>query len=554
MSMEEKRTSRQSKRIIRKMVFILIGVAIAPMVLITGIILYRFNSFSHEIVHTHLEGLVLGNKHHIDFFLNEKLSNIRYLSRGFESELFRADSFLRERLKDLREEYNHDFVDLELIDEQGHQAAYAGPSGRGAYHGNTRWFKEAMKTRHYISDVIMGPNAQPLCIVTTKVQNENTRWILKAAVDFGSINSLVENLGAGKTGIAFIVNRQGDFQTLPSDKIKLTGQQYLNLFDKATNTRQVNDKFIIESASLKNDDWILILQQDIDEAFSGLIFSKNFAVLFFSLGSIGIILVCVMLFRRANMYISDAGSEKESAMTQKIIETGKLDSIGELASGIAHEINNPVAIMVEEAGWVQDLIHEGIDNNDNREEFMRALKQIETQGHRCKEMTRKLLTFGRKTDSRIENVQINDLIGEVVSLSSEKALLANVKIYTDLDPHLPEIQSSVTELQQVLSNIINNGLDAMENKGDRLDISSMFHEDHITITVRDNGPGIPAINLNRVFDPFFSTKPVGKGSGLGLSVCYSIIKKIGGKIDFESVVGEGSAFHIVLPLGNSSEQ
>ena len=366
-------------------------------------------------------------------------------------------------------------------------------------------------------------------------------------------SSLVENLKTGETGIAFIVNREGEFQTQPPGKIKLTRQQYLNLFDQATNTGQIHEKLIIVSAFLKNNDWMLIFQQDIDEAFSDLKFSKNFAALVFSLGSMGIILVCFLLFRRTDKYISEANSEKELLMTQNFIETGKLDSIGELASGIAHEINNPVAIMVEEAGWVQDLIHEGIDKNDNLEEFIRALKQIKTQGRRCKEITRKLLTFGRKTDSRIENVQLNDLIEEVVSLSLEKARHANVKIHTDLDPHLPEIQSSVTELQQVLTNIISNGLDAMENKGDRLDISSASNEDHIVITVRDNGPGIPVINLNRVFDPFFSTKPVGKGSGLGLSICYSIIKKMGGRIDFESVVGEGSAFHVVLPLNNTLE-
>jgi two-component system NtrC family sensor kinase len=535
------------------MIIILIGVTFAPMVLITGIILYRFNSFSHEMVHAHLKGLVLEHKHQIDFFLNEKLSNIRYLSRSFEPELFRDNNFLKERLQDLREEYGLDFEDLELIDDQGHQVAYAGPSGKDAYHGKTRWFNEAMETRHYISDVFSGPKARRQFIVATKVQKENTQWILKAAIDFGSVNSLVENLKAGETGIAFIVNRQGEFQTQPPDKIRLIGQQYLSLFDQAKNAKEVNEKLVIVSASLKNTDWILILQQDIDEAFSDLKFSKKFAALIFSLGSIGIVLVCVLLFRRASNTISEATSEKELVMTQQFIETGKLDSIGELASGIAHEINNPVAIMVEEAGWVQDLIHEGIDKNDNLEEFIRALKQIETQGHRCKEITRKLLSFGRKTDSRVESVQLNDLIEEMVSFSSEKARHANVKIHTHLDPHLPEIQASVTEIQQVLSNIINNGLDAMENKGDRLDISSKSNEDHIAITVRDNGPGIPAINLNRVFDPFFSTKPVGKGSGLGLSICYGIIKKMGGRIDFESVVGEGSAFHVVLPLNNTLE-
>jgi two-component system, NtrC family, sensor kinase len=278
-------------------------------------------------------------------------------------------------------------------------------------------------------------------------------------------------------------------------------------------------------------------------------FSRQFINLIFLWGCLAVILACVLLFRRSHNQTSMVNSGKELVMAEQFIETDKLDSIGELATGIAHEINNPVAIMVEEAGWVQDLIHEGIDKNDNLEEFIRALKQIETQGRRCKEITRKLLSFGRKTDLKIEKIQLNELIEEVVSLSAEKARHANIKIHTQLDPTLPEIQASVTEMQQVLANIINNGLDAMEKKGDRMDISSKLHEDQIIITFRDNGPGINAINLNRVFDPFFSTKPVGKGSGLGLSICYSIIKKMGGRIDFESVLGEGSAFHVVLPTG-----
>jgi two-component system, NtrC family, sensor kinase len=436
-----------------------------------------------------------------------------------------------------------------------------------------------METGYYISDVIKGPKTQPQLMVATKVQNENSQWILKSTINFGYVNSLLQNLKTGETGVAFILNRKGEFQTQPPDKIKITPQHYLRLFNKDNQTGNFNgddneplvshsdsiitvDKLtgsrqniIIGSAFLKNNEWILIFQEDMDEALAGLDFSRKIVNLLFLLSCLGFILSSILLFLRSRKHKSIVDpksivdSNRELVITEQFIETDKLDSIGELASGIAHEINNPVAIMVEEAGWVQDLIHEGIDKNDNLEELIRAMKQIETQGHRCKEITRKLLSFGRKLDSRIENIQLNDLIEEIISLSSEKARNANVKIYTRLDPHLPEISASVTEMQQVLTNIINNGLDAMENKGDRLDVISMLQKDQIIITIRDNGPGIQSINLNRVFDPFFSTKPVGKGSGLGLSICYSIIKKLGGRIDFESVLGEGSAFHIVLPKG-----
>jgi two-component system, NtrC family, sensor kinase len=574
MNMEDRRNTLYSKEIIRKIIIILIGLTFVSIILITGIVLYRYHIFSNKIVNAHFEELVRGHKLHIDFFLKEKLRNINYLSRNFGLESFEDDSFLQERLHDLQEDYNLDFVDLELIDQNGHQVAYAGPSGlKDIFNGNTGWFKQTMKTGHYISDVIKGPKTQPQLMVATKVQNEDSQWILKATIDLGYLNSLLQNLKIGETGAAFILNRKGEFQIRPPDKIKVTPQQYLSLFDNKNQAgdfneydnkplvshsksiisveepTRLNQKLFIASAFLKNNEWVLIFQQDTDEAFAGLDFSRKFINLIFLWGCLAVILACVLLFRRSHKQTSMVNSGKELMMAEQFIKTDKLDSIGELASGIAHEINNPVAIMVEEAGWVQDLIHEGIDKNDNLEEFIRALKQIETQGRRCKEITRKLLSFGRKTDFRIEKIQLNELIEEVVSLSSEKARHANIKIHTKLDPTLPEIHASVTEMQQVLANIINNGLDAMETKGDRMDISSRLHEDHIIITFRDNGPGIHAINLNRVFDPFFSTKPVGKGSGLGLSICYGIIKKMGGRIDFESVLGEGSAFHIVLPTG-----
>ncbi len=159
--------------------------------------------------------------------------------------------------------------------------------------------------------------------------------------------------------------------------------------------------------------------------------------------------------------IARLDSEKE-VMNQQIVETGKLASIGELAAGIAHEINNPVAIMVEEAGWIQDLLSEGIDKADNFQEFKRALDQIQTQGHRCKGITHKLLSFARKTDSRMETLQLNEFVNEVVDLLSQQFKYANIDVDVQLDPELPAIQASATEIQQVLMNILQNAVYAME--------------------------------------------------------------------------------------------
>jgi two-component system NtrC family sensor kinase len=258
--------------------------------------------------------------------------------------------------------------------------------------------------------------------------------------------------------------------------------------------------------------------------------------------------------------ISQADTEKELAvrkeemMSQQVIETGKLASVGELAAGIAHEINNPVGIMIEEAGWIEDLLEEeDLTGSENEKELYRALAQIRTQGRRCKEITHKLLSFARKTDTRIVEISITDLLKEIAYLSSQRAKYSNVEIRTRFEENLPLIPASETEMQQVFLNLVNNALDAMEKTGGIITLGAKRTGNDIIVTVSDNGPGIADANLARIFDPFYTTKPVGKGTGLGLSICYGIIKKIGGDINVRSTKGEGAAFELRFPVTQAPE-
>ena len=144
--------------------------------------------------------------------------------------------------------------------------------------------------------------------------------------------------------------------------------------------------------------------------------------------------------------MSKGDTREKELMNEQIVQTGKLASVGELAAGIAHEINNPVAIMVEEAGWIEDLLEEeAFQEEENLTEFKRALDQIRTQGRRCKEITHKLLSFARKTDARVQEVRIKPLIEEIVSLSAQGAKYSNVTINTDLSEDLPPVQVSPSE-------------------------------------------------------------------------------------------------------------
>ncbi|MDD3473821.1 MAG: HAMP domain-containing sensor histidine kinase, partial [Syntrophaceae bacterium] len=192
--------------------------------------------------------------------------------------------------------------------------------------------------------------------------------------------------------------------------------------------------------------------------------------------------------------------------------------------------------------------------SENLTEFRRALTQIRTQGKRCKEITHKLLSFARKTDPTVKNVQLNDMIEDVIALSEQRAKYANVKLFSDLDADLPTVDVSPSEIQQVLLNLVNNAVDALEPQGGKVTLTSKVENSFIVMDVADDGPGIPKANLSRIFDPFFTTKPVGKGTGLGLSICYGIIKKMGGDITVSSAVSLGTTFHVKIPLATKNSE
>jgi len=305
---------------------------------------------------------------------------------------------------------------------------------------------------------------------------------------------------------------------------------------------------------LKENEWLLIFQQDALDAFADLNRAVKVTILILLLGGLGIISMAFILSKRVISRIARSDQEKEM-MDEQIVETGKLASVGELAAGIAHEINNPVAIMVEEAGWIEDLLQEEeFKESKNLDEVKRALRQINTQGKRCKEITYKLLSFARKTDSRVNEINLNELLEEIVALSSQRAKFANVVINTDLQEDLPLVSVSSSEMQQVFLNLVNNSLDAMEKRGGVITIKTRVGGDYLVVEVMDNGPGIPKANLGRIFDPFFTTKPVGKGTGLGLSIVYGIINKLGGSIEVNSTVDAETTFRIKIPVPKNARK
>ena len=548
----------------RNMVLIILVVSVTPLILISGTIGYYFDVSYHAKVLEHLQVLIKKHKQNIDNFLHEKLADIGLLAKSYTFDQLTDEAFLKDRLTLLQEQYGRSFVDLGVVNDQGIQIAYAGPFRlKNADYSKAEWFTKAMHTEAYVSDVFHGLRGLPHFIVSARNEYRGKKWILRATVDFEAFNSLVENIRIGSTGFAFILNKKGEFQTKPRFEVQAAKEPYLD-FLKYDST-PLDDVVVLEKADdagvetihvwsrLKNADWLLAYQQKASDAYAVLTQAQKLTIVIFLIGVGGIIIAAILLAKRLVRHIAKMEMEKEM-MNEQVIEAGKLASIGELAAGIAHEINNPVAVMVEEAGWIRDLLdEEDLKETANLEEFKRSLNQIQTQGHRCKQITHKLLSFARKTDPTVKLVQVNEVIEDVISLSQQRALYATVKIETNLDPDLPKVEASPSELQQVFLNMINNSLDAMDSKGGTIEVISRVSGRFVVVDVADTGVGIPRSNLQRIFDPFFTTKPVGKGTGLGLSICYGIMKKMGGDLTVNSAVGLGTTFHIHIPMTQAVE-
>ncbi|MBU1586173.1 MAG: ATP-binding protein [Proteobacteria bacterium] len=544
----------------RKIKVLILIVSFFPMTLTTGFLFYRFYLTYTEKIQAHISELVQKHTQNIDTYLLEKLGNIQYLSKQFDKRQLTPKIFLQKHLELLKSEYGDAFTDLGLVNETGIQFAYEGPFKlENADYSTAEWFLKAKDKPFYISDVFAGLRGHPHFIIAVKIKSDGSDYILRSTINFGAFNLLVENIHIGKTGIAYIINKKGQLQTkadirLDTSIIASLAEQSSTKKNETVITEKQDasgNKYLFVISTLKNIDWILVFRQDMKDVFSDLWKTQLLTAVIFMIGCVAILFVAFTLPKNIVALIFSA-DKKSEVMNQQVVESGKLATIGELAAGIAHEINNPVAIMVEEAGWIEDLLEEeDLKKAENLDEFKRALIQINTQGKRCKEITHKLLSFARKTDSTVNDVQVNDAIREIVSLTAQMARYNNVIIETNLNEGVPYIRISPSELQQVVLNLINNAIDAMEKTGGTIKIEtkvSQIEKNHLVISIEDNGPGIPKDNLSRIFDPFFTTKAVGKGTGLGLSICYGIIQKMGGKIDVLSQVDIGTKFRIWLPF------
>ena len=210
--------------------------------------------------------------------------------------------------------------------------------------------------------------------------------------------------------------------------------------------------------------------------------------------------------------------------------------------------SNPLSVILQKTGWMEDLLQdEEFRESENAREFQDSLRKIEDHVERARKVVHNMLGYARKMEPRKEDVDISHTIQQTVTLLNNYSRINNIEIRTNLSEDLPIIAGDQSQLQQVLLNLMTNAIDAIIKDG-RIQVSSRREGDVILVDIADNGPGIPEDRQRKVFDPFYTTKDTGKGTGLGLWVSYDIIEKMGGTIRLKSQVGVGTTFTLAIPV------
>ncbi len=551
------------RHLFRKFVLLTLLCSAVPLFLVGWGINIYYTDFGRERMLADFETEVEYHRKLIEGFLNEHSSKLQLVAGAHTMEFLIQAANLR-MVFDLINHGQGTISDLSVMDAQGNHRAYVGPYDLlTKNYAQEFWFKQVREKGVYISDMFLGFRKEPHFIIAVAQNGPDGRWILRATINTEAFRALVENVQIGRTGEAYLLNEEGVFQTSPRFSGEIMGRSAYPIepWQEGIQQRTLENvqgprgkrlpKVIACQTWLKNPRWLLVVQQEYAEALADVTHANTWSLVFLFVSTLSILGAAVLITRHMITIVKRRDAEADQ-LNQQLLQTGKLASIGELSAGVAHEINNPLAIILTERQLLLDAAqHAPIADPELKEQFDDSMSQIDIQIQRCKRITQNLLRFSRRTESLIDTVDLNAFVREVVDLMDREARSGGIKFFTELDPALPPLLSDPSQLQQVFLNLITNAIDAHDGKPyGTIRVSTQAEPDaqQVRLSIADTGSGISPEHLSRIFDPFFTTKPVGKGTGLGLSICYSIIRRLGGTIEVESEKGKGTTFTIVLPF------
>jgi two-component system, NtrC family, sensor kinase len=542
-----------------KIIAVTLVFSLVPL-LVLGVTIYQqfSRAYTNKVGET-LRTLVSNRRSSLELFFSERLSQMTTVVNTQTLGQLTDEAYLK-YVFDTIQARSQSYIDLGVIDQEGRHLAYVGPHYdklKNVNYGHEDWFNAVMSSGVYVSDVFLGFRKVPHFIIAVRRIEGSKTWILRATINSDILEGIVRAGQLGKYGDAYIINRQNILQTTPRFSGRLLEKPKGPDFSHAIGTSMERldtqeGEFLFATSQLLYPQWVVVVREDPSEQMAPLFEAQYLEAIVVVLGVVFVVVGTLFITRSMINALIRMEHEKASS-DEMCLQSAKMAALGKLAAGVAHEINNPLQIIGDQAGWMKDLLEEeDVRRSPNFQEFEGCINKILRHLERCRSVTHRLLRFGRRMEPTQEAVDMNAVVSETITFLENEAKYRGIEVVTDFEEKLPRITTDQTQIQQVLLNIIDNALDAVGRDG-MVSIKTSFPDPslrEVAVSISDTGPGMSKEMLNRIFDPFFTTKPTGEGTGLGLSISYSIVEKLGGRIQVSSDMGKGTTFTIFLPVGD----
>ncbi|MCB2147840.1 MAG: two-component sensor histidine kinase [Deltaproteobacteria bacterium] len=538
-------------------IFILMMTALVPLVVMTLIYYQLIETSINTESLLRTERLASNARRAVTFFLEERLAALTFTVNEMGYDRLTNPGRLSEVLRNLKLGFGG-LTDLSVIADTGTQVTYAGPFNlEGKDYSNQPWFMECHQHNACVSEIFSGYRGVPHIVVAVKSMRPDGRFfVLRATLE---TERLIQTLSSYKTGEhadIFLVNRDGLLQT-PSQfyegefhHMNIPVPAYSDRTRAVMSTDRSGQPILIGYAFIDTkiaptSFILMVVKQKAGMMKVWLDLRSNINWFF---GFSALIIVVVITLTSTVMVNKIFQADRQKAETMVAAERNcQLASIGQLAAGVAHEINNPLALINETAGYVKDLFTIKQQYKEDPD-LLEHIDSIIDAVARCGTITRQLLGFARHFDVQTQPINLKDMVADVINFHKKEAEYRNIKIHVDIPETIPLIETDRGKLQQIILNLVNNAFQAIDN-GCFLDVrAEMDGPEQVRLFIRDNGCGISEEHLNKVFEPFFTTKKEGQGTGLGLSITYGLVQKLHGNITVQSKTGQGTTFVVTLPV------
>ncbi len=530
-------------------------ISFTPLILATGLGSREHKKLLQIQEQEQLVSSIEGAQNTIEAFLHELQSMVRFVAGEYSYEELLEQGRVSELFAHLKDQYPG-FVDMGVIGPDGIQEKYAGPFRLEGYdYSEQDWYVKVLIRQLYMSDVFMGYRKLPhfVIAVSNKLPGKEEYWVLRLSIDNETLQNYVSTVNTRPHQDIFLVNSQGRLQTQSTIFGDILDTcPFFTQYKKGETVVYYSEyegkKYLRSYVQIKNSPWMVVI------VIEGYMYGKKWSSHRYRVRMIFLgctVLALIVVVQLVNT-ITNRLREADQNRNQAVIEaqyTNKFASIGRLAAGVAHEINNPLAIIDQKAGLVTDLMATS-EEFKHKEKLLHSVDGILDAVQRCKVITHRLLGFARRMDVDFEHIDIRDLIKEVLGFLESEALYNRIRFEMSFDEELPMVFSDRGQLQQIFLNIINNAIDAVGKDGLIVFFAEHYSDEMIVVRIQDTGPGMSSETVKRIFDPFFTTKEAGKGTGLGLSITYGLVEKLGGKISVESKLGQGTIFSVRLPIND----